>query len=68
MKQPLLKVVLAFCIFSQYTFCAASASKSEKYTAHNKGKFYFYWEVTAKVTHAQTLTLPETGTTLPCMM
>lgn len=43
MKQPLLKVVLAFCIFSQYTFAQQAPASPEKYTAHNKGKFYFYW-------------------------
>lgn len=43
MKQPLLKVVLAFCIFSQYTFAQQAPVSPEKYTAHNKGKFYFYW-------------------------
>ncbi len=43
MKQPLLKVVLAFCIFSQYTFAQEVPASPEKYTAHNKGKFYFYY-------------------------
>jgi hypothetical protein len=43
MKQPLLKVVLAFCIFSQYTFAQQAPVSPEKYTAHNKGKFYFYY-------------------------
>ncbi|MFP9115143.1 hypothetical protein ACLI1A_14490 [Flavobacterium sp. RHBU_3] len=43
MKQPLLKVVLAFCVFSQYTFAQDVPASPEKYTAHNKGKFYIYW-------------------------
>lgn len=43
MKQPLLLVVLSFCIFSQYTIAQGVATEPEKYTAHNKGKFYFYW-------------------------
>lgn len=43
MKQPLLKVVLAFCIFSQYTFAQQTPASPEKYTAHNKGKFFVYW-------------------------
>ncbi|RDI07011.1 hypothetical protein [Flavobacterium sp. AG291] len=36
-------VVLSFCIFSQYTFAQEVATEPEKYTAHNKGKFFFYW-------------------------
>jgi len=43
MKQPLLKVVLTFCIFSQYTFAQQTPDSPEKYTAHNKGKFFIYW-------------------------
>lgn len=43
MKQPWLKVVLTFCIFSQYTFAQQLPASPEKYTAHNKGKFYVYW-------------------------
>lgn len=43
MKQPLLLVVLSFCVFSQYTFSQELATAPEKYTAHNKGKFYIYW-------------------------
>lgn len=43
MKQPLLlKVVLTFIIFSQYTHAQNAVTEPEKYTAHNKGKFYFY--------------------------
>jgi hypothetical protein len=40
MKQSFLMVVLSFCVFSQYTF---SQEIAEKYTAHNKGKFFIYW-------------------------
>ena len=36
-------VVLSFCVFSQYTFSQEIAENPEKYTAHNKGKFYIYW-------------------------
>lgn len=36
-------VVLAFCLFSQYTFAQTAATEPEKYTAHNKGKFFVYW-------------------------
>ncbi len=43
MKQPLLLVVLSFCLFSQYTIAQDEAINAEKYTAHNKGKFYIYW-------------------------
>jgi hypothetical protein len=35
--------VLTFCVFSQYTFSQEIAENPEKYTAHNKGKFYIYW-------------------------
>jgi hypothetical protein len=43
MKHPFLMVVLSFCVFSQYTFSQEIAENPEKYTAHNKGKFYIYW-------------------------
>ncbi|OIQ20150.1 MAG: hypothetical protein BM557_05630 [Flavobacterium sp. MedPE-SWcel] len=43
MKQPFLWVVLSFCFFSQYSVAQEEAIKAEKYTAHNKGKFYVYW-------------------------
>lgn len=43
MKHPFLMAVLTFfCAFSQYTF-AQEATNPEKYTAHNKGKFFIYW-------------------------
>ncbi|MFD2891341.1 hypothetical protein ACFS5J_04860 [Flavobacterium chuncheonense] len=43
MKQSFLMVVLTFCVFSQYTFSQETVENPEKYTAHNKGKFYIYW-------------------------
>jgi len=43
MKQPLLKVVLTFIIFSQYIHAQNAVTEPEKYTAHNKGKFYIYY-------------------------
>lgn len=43
MKQSFLMVVLTFCFFSQYTFSQEKIENPEKYTAHNKGKFYVYW-------------------------
>jgi len=43
MKQSFLMVVLSFCVFSQYTFSQETVENPEKYTAHNKGKFYVYW-------------------------
>ncbi|MEZ0006714.1 hypothetical protein ABH942_002091 [Flavobacterium sp. 28YEA47A] len=44
MKHPLLMGVLTFfCAFSQYTFAQELAPSPEKYTAHNKGKFFIYW-------------------------
>ena len=43
MKHPFLMAVLSFCAFSQYTFAQEMATTPEKYTAHNKGKFFVYW-------------------------
>ncbi|MCL9807118.1 hypothetical protein NAT51_16400 [Flavobacterium amniphilum] len=43
MKQPFLMAVLTFCVFSQYAFSQETVENPEKYTAHNKGKFYVYW-------------------------
>jgi hypothetical protein len=43
MKQSFLMVVLTFCVFSQYSFSQEKVENPEKYTAHNKGKFYVYW-------------------------
>ena len=36
------KIVILLAIFSQFLL-AQEKSKSEKYTSHNKGKFYFFW-------------------------
>lgn len=41
MKHPFLMAVLTFCVFSQYTFSQETVGNPEKYTAHNKGKFFF---------------------------
>lgn len=43
MKQSFMMVVLTFCVFSQYTFSQETVENPEKYTAHNKGKFYIFW-------------------------
>lgn len=43
MKHPFLLVVLTFCVFSQYSFSQEEIKSQEKYTAHNKGKFYISW-------------------------
>jgi hypothetical protein len=43
MKQPFIMAVLTFCVFSQYAFSQETVENPEKYTAHNKGKFYVYW-------------------------
>ncbi|MCO6162958.1 hypothetical protein [Flavobacterium sp. NRK F7] len=43
MKQSFLMVVLSFCVFSQYTFSQETVATPEKYTSHNKGKFFIFW-------------------------
>jgi len=43
MKYSFLMAVLTFCVFSQYTFSQETVENPEKYTAHNKGKFYVFW-------------------------
>jgi len=43
LKHPFLLAVLSFCVFSQYAFSQDEAKVPEKYTAHNKGKFYISW-------------------------
>jgi len=43
LKHPFLMAVLTFCAFSQYTFAQETATTPEKYTAHNKGKFFISW-------------------------
>lgn len=42
MKHPFL-VVLSFCVFSQYIVAQETVTAPEKYTAHNKGKFFVNW-------------------------
>ena len=42
MKHPFLLVVLTFCVFTKYAF-SQETKTPEKYTAHNKGKFYIFW-------------------------
>jgi len=43
LKHPFLLAVLTFCVFSQYAFSQEEVQVPEKYTAHNKGKFYVSW-------------------------
>jgi len=43
MKHPFLMVVLLFSVFSQHSFAQEANVTPEKYTAHNKGKFFFFW-------------------------
>lgn len=43
MKHPFLMVVLFFCVYSQHIIAQEATVTPEKYTAHNKGKIYFYW-------------------------
>lgn len=43
MKHPFLVVVLLFSVFSQHSMAQEADVTPKKYTAHNKGKFYFYW-------------------------
>lgn len=43
MKHPFLLVVLTFGMFSQYAVSQEENKTQEKYTAHNKGKFYISW-------------------------
>lgn len=50
--------------FSINTFAQEEMPLQEKYTAHNKGKFFVSWVVTEKVTANQMLTLEGKVTTL----
>lgn len=43
MKPPVVWVVLAFSVFSQFVSAQEQPQQPEKYTAHNKGKFYISW-------------------------
>lgn len=42
MKRPFLLIILTFCLFSKFAF-SQKTKNTEKYTAHNKGKFYIFW-------------------------
>lgn len=43
MKNQSYLIVLFFCIFFQHISAQNQTTTPEKYTAHNKGKFYIYW-------------------------
>lgn len=43
MKHTVLLAVLTFCCFSQYGFSQQENTTPERYSAHNKGKFYISW-------------------------
>lgn len=43
MKYLLLMITLLLSVFSQYSNAQVANAAPEKYTAHNKGKFYFFW-------------------------
>ncbi|TGD58934.1 hypothetical protein [Flavobacterium humi] len=43
MKHSFLTVVLFFCAVFQTLSAQETVASPEKYTAHNKGKFYVYW-------------------------
>lgn len=43
MKNQSLLIVLFFCAFFQHISAQDVPATPEKYTAHNKGKFYLYW-------------------------
>jgi hypothetical protein len=43
MKHPFLIIVLLLSVFSQYSRAQEANTTPEKYTAHNKGKVFFFW-------------------------
>ena len=43
MKNQSLLIVFFFSVFFQQLSAQDTLVKPEKFTAHNKGKFYFYW-------------------------
>jgi hypothetical protein len=43
MKNSILISIFVLCLFFQKNFAQETPKSPEKYTAHNKGKFYFYW-------------------------
>lgn len=43
MKKSIIFTILVFCFITQINLAQESQTVPEKYTAHNKGKFYFFW-------------------------
>ena len=43
MKKQSVLIVFFFCAVFQHLFAQDLSAVPEKYTAHNKGKFYFFW-------------------------
>ncbi|HEU4792003.1 MAG TPA: hypothetical protein VFS71_20125 [Flavobacterium sp.] len=43
MKHPFLMIVLILSFYSQHSNAQEANTIPEKYTAHNKGKFFFFW-------------------------
>lgn len=43
MKKQSVLIVFFFCAFFQHLFAQDLSAVPEKYTAHNKGKFYIFW-------------------------
>lgn len=43
MKHSFLMTVLFLCVFSQHSKAQEATTTPEKYTAHNKGKFFILW-------------------------
>lgn len=43
MKHPFLIIVLLIIVFSQHGIAQEANAAPERYTAHNKGKFFFFW-------------------------
>lgn len=43
MKKSIIFTILVFCFFTQINLAQESQAVPEKYTAHNKGKFYVFW-------------------------
>ncbi len=43
MRSHFLLILLTLFLFSNHSFSQTKPIEKEKYTAHNKGKFFFYW-------------------------
>ena len=43
MKHPFLMIVLLLSFYSQHSTAQEANITPERYTAHNKGKFFFLW-------------------------